>query len=206
MKQKNTIWELTEILIVAVILAGIIRLFLVSAYKIPSGSMLQTLQIGDYLLITRFNYDIKVPFTDMSLVRTGDPDYGDIIVFRYPKDPSQDYIKRVIGKPGDTIEIRNKMVFRNGKLLKEPYTQFTRPGSAIIGLDFMPPLTVPEEEYFVMGDNRDESLDSRDWGFVPRKNIHGKAGIIYWSWDGFPNVRWNRIGTLLYPDATEKGS
>lgn len=205
MKEKNTLWELTEILLVAAILAGIIRMFLVSAYKIPSGSMLQTLQIGDYLLITRFSYDIKLPFTDISMIRTGDPDYGDIIVFRYPKDPEQDYIKRVIGKPGDTLEIRNKMVFRNGKLLKEPYTQFTRPGSAVSGFDDMAPVTVPEDQYFVMGDNRDESLDSRVWGFVPRRYIHGKAGIVYWSWEGFPNVRWGRIGNLLYPGETEKG-
>ena len=202
MKQKNTIWEITELLIVAVILAVVIRLFFVSAYKIPSGSMLQTLQVGDYLLVTRFNYDVKVPFTDISMVSTGDPEYGDIIVFRFPGDPKQDYIKRLIGKPGDTIEVRDTMVFRNGKLLKEPYTQFVAPGNRKPG---MAPLIVPEGHYFMMGDNRDQSEDSRSWGFVPRKYMHGKAWVIYWSWEGFANIRWNRLGTFLYPDASERG-
>ena len=120
MKQRNIFWEYSEILIVAIVLALIIRAFLVQAYKIPSGSMLETLQIGDYLLVTRFNYDIKVPFSDISIINTGDPERGDIIVFRYPEDTSQNYIKRVVGLPGDTIEIREKQLFRNGKAVVEP--------------------------------------------------------------------------------------
>ena len=200
MKQRNIFWEYSEILIVAIVLALIIRAFLVQAYKIPSGSMLETLQIGDYLLVTRFNYDIKVPFTDISIINTGDPERGDIIVFRYPVDTSQNYIKRVVGLPGDTIEIREKQLFRNGKAVVEPYSQFTRPWSRITGIDNYNQIIVPENKLFVMGDNRDESADSRAWGFVPRENIHGKAWIIYWSWEGFSNIRWNRIGTFLYPD------
>jgi len=200
MKQRNIFWEYSEILIVAIVLALIIRAFLVQAYKIPSGSMLETLQIGDYLLVTRFNYDIKVPFSDISIINTGDPERGDIIVFRYPEDTSQNYIKRVVGLPGDTIEIREKQLFRNGKAVVEPYSQFTRPWSRITGIDNYNQVIVPENKLFVMGDNRDESADSRAWGFVPRENIQGKAWIIYWSWEGFSNIRWNRIGTFLYPD------
>ena len=205
MKQKNVIWEYSEILIVALILAMIIRAFLVQAYKIPSGSMLETLQIGDYLLVTRFNYDIKVPFTDQSIVSTGDPEHGDIIVFRYPKDPDQNYIKRVIGVPGDTIEIREKKVFRNGKMITEPYTRFSKPWSRIEGTDNFKRITVPEGQYFCMGDNRDDSADSREWGFVPRDNIQGKAWIIYWSWESMTDIRWGRIGTFLYPDESITG-
>ena len=206
MKQKNTIWEFTELLIIAGILAVVIRLFIVSAYKIPSGSMLETLQIGDYLLVTRFNYDIKIPFTDTSIISTGDPEYGDIMVFRYPRDPKQDFIKRLIGKPGDTIELRDKMVFRNGKKINEPYTRFSDPGSRVFGKDTTAPFTVPADMYFMMGDNRDESMDSRDWGFVPREYLQGKAWIIYWSWASFTDIRWGRIGTILYPDKSLTGS
>ncbi|SBV99580.1 Signal peptidase I [uncultured delta proteobacterium] len=200
MKQKNVIWEYTEILIVALILAMIIRAFFVQAFKIPSGSMMETLQEGDYLLVTRFNYDIKVPFTDISIFGTGDPQHGDIIVFRYPKDPSVNYIKRVIGLPGDTIEIKNKQVFRNGKPIKEPYTRFSKPWSNIPGADTMGRVTVPPDHLFCMGDNRDDSADSREWGFVPRENIQGKAWVIYWSWQSLTDIRWGRIGTFLYPD------
>lgn len=206
MKQKNVIWEYSEILIVALLLAIIIRAFFVQAYKIPSGSMLETLQEGDYLLVTRFNYDIKVPFTDISVISTGEARHGDIIVFRYPKDPSQNYIKRVIGLPGDTIEIREKQLFRNGKPVDEPYKRISKPWSRIEGTDNMNRLTVPDGHYFCMGDNRDESADSREWGFVPRDNIQGKAWIIYWSWKSLTDIRWSRIGTTLYPDASITGN
>lgn len=206
MKQKSIAWESTEMILVAIVLALIIRCFFVQAYKIPSGSMMDTLLEGDYLLITRFNYDIKisVPFTqiDIPIMTTGDPAHGDIIVFRYPQDPRQDYIKRVIGLPGDTIEIREKQVFRNGKLIREPYVRFSNPYSRIDGVDNVAKITVPEGHYFTMGDNRDASADSRMWGFVPRGNIHGKAWLIYWSWGDGWSVRWNRIGAILYPDAS----
>lgn len=202
MKQTNRIWEYSEALIVAIILAFFIRAFVIQAYRIPSGSMLETLQVGDYLFITRFNYDLKIPFTSKSFFRTGDPAHGDIIVFKYPVDPSQDYIKRVIGVPGDTIEIREKQVYRNGEKLDEPYVRFENPWSRIPGFDVRPPFIVPEDSFFVLGDNRDNSEDSRRWGFVPRENIHGKAWMIYWSWEGFKNIRWDRFGTMLYPEKT----
>ena len=200
MKQKNLIWEYSEMLIVAVVLAVIIRAFVVQPFKIPSGSMLETLQIGDYLLVTRFNYSIKVPFIDKEVIRTGNPQRGDVIVFKYPKDPAQDYIKRVIGLPGDTIEIRDKQLYRNGKQIHEPYVRLDQPHSRYPGLDIVAPFTVPEDNFFVMGDNRDGSSDSRDWGYVPRENIHGKAWLIYWSWASLTDIRWERLFTLLYPD------
>lgn len=200
MKQKNIVWEFSEMIIIAVGLALVIRFFAVQAYKIPSGSMLETLQIGDYLLVTRFNYAIKIPFTDKEIVRTGEPEHGDIIVFKYPKDPSQDYIKRVIGVPGDTLEMRNKQLFRNGRLVAEPYVRQTKPWSRIPGLDSFPMFTVPPDKFFVMGDNRDGSADSREWGFVPREYIQGKAWRIYWSWKSLTDIRWSRIGTSLHPE------
>ena len=205
MKQKNVIWEYSEILIVALVLAMIIRAFFVQAYKIPSGSMLETLHIGDYLLVTRFNYDVKVPFTDISMISTGDPQHGDIIVFRYPLDTKQNYIKRVIGLPGDTIEIREKQVFRNGKAIQEPYTLISKPWSRTPGTDSYDKITVPPDKFFCMGDNRDYSADSREWGYVPRDYIQGKAWIIYWSWKSLTDIRWNRIGTFLYPDEAITG-
>ena len=200
MKEKNIIWEISEILIVAVILAGIVRLFIGSAYKIPSGSMLETLQVGDYLLVTRFNYAVKVPFTDIEMIRTGEPGHNDIIVFRYPEDPDTDFIKRVVGVPGDTIEIRDKQLYRNGTQINEPYVKYLDPASRRAGWDTFGPVVVPKDRYFVLGDNRDNSQDSRKWGYVPRHYIHGKAWMIYWSWEGFGDaIRWNRFFTFLYP-------
>lgn len=193
---QKVLLEYIEALAVALVLALIIRTFVVQAFKIPSGSMLETLQIGDHLLVNKFIYGLKIPFTDTILVDIDNPQHEDIIVFEFPEDPSKDFIKRVIGLPGDTLEIRNKDVYRNGEKLVEPYVQHTDPN--MVGRrDNMAQITVPEGKYFVMGDNRDESYDSRFWGFVDREKIKGKALIIYWSWDGFPHVRWNRIGKLV---------
>jgi signal peptidase I len=188
--------EYAEALIVALILAFIIRSFVVQAFKIPSGSMLQTLQIGDHLLVTKFAYGVKVPFTNIMIYEREGPKHGDIIVFDFPEDPSKDFIKRVIGLPGDVIEIRDKQVFRNGEKLIEPYVQHVT--SVILPQrDNFGPITVPEDKYFVLGDNRDESYDSRFWGYVERKTIAGKALILYWSWAGFTDVRWERIGQMV---------
>lgn len=194
--QKSVFWDYFEALLIAAILALFLRAFVVQAYKIPSGSMLNTLQIGDYLLVTRFSYNVKIPFTNKVLFETGDPQVGDIIVFRYPKDMSQDYIKRVVGVPGDVVEMRDKQLYRNGEKVVEPYIRNTS-SHIIPGIDTMSPRVIPDGYYFVMGDNRDESSDSRDWGLVPRENIQGRAWIIYWSADGLTNIRWNRIGTSL---------
>ena len=197
MQQKNIILEYAEALIVAILLALFIRAFVVQAYKIPSGSMLNTLYIGDYLLVTRFNYGPKIPFTDREIFRVGDPQRGDIIVFKYPQDPSLDYIKRVVGVPGDVIEMRDKQLYRNGEKVTEGFIRNIDPHGISAPRDQLSPRVVPQGHYFVMGDNRDDSQDSRYWGFVPRANIQGKAWIIYWSWEGMSNIRWSRIGTII---------
>lgn len=189
--------EYGEALLVALVLAFFIRSFVVQAFKIPSGSMLQTLQIGDHLLVTKFAYGLKIPFTDIMIYEREGPQHGDIIVFDYPEDPSKNYIKRVIGTPGDVIEMRDKQLFRNGELLREPYVQHVRP-SIDPRRDNFGPITVPEDKYFVLGDNRDESSDSRFWGFVDRKAIAGKALILYWSWGSLTDIRWERIGRLVH--------
>ncbi|NCC24115.1 MAG: signal peptidase I [Deltaproteobacteria bacterium] len=193
---QTVLKDYAEALIIALVLAFIIRSFVVQAFKIPSGSMLQTLQIGDHLLVNKFLYGLKIPFTHIMVAEFKDPSFQDVVVFEFPEDPSKDFIKRIIGLPGDVIEIRDKAVIRNGELLDEPYIQHV--DSRIMPRrDEMPPLTVPEGKYFVMGDNRDESYDSRFWGFVDRNTIEGKALIIYWSWQGFDNIRWGRIGQLV---------
>ncbi|MGE4558327.1 MAG: signal peptidase I [Desulfovibrionaceae bacterium] len=193
----KTLKEYGEALFIALILAFVIRSFVVQAFKIPSGSMLQTLQIGDHLLVNKFIYGLKLPFTDIIMIPVSDPKFQDIIVFEYPEDPSKDFIKRVIGTPGDTISIKDKVVYRNGKSLNEPYTQHT--SSNIIPIrDNMAEITVPTGKYFVMGDNRDNSHDSRFWGFVDRDTIKGKAWIIYWSWTSPFDIRWGNIGKLIH--------
>ncbi len=190
--------EYSEAMIIAFILAMIIRTFFIQAFKIPSGSMLDTLLIGDHLLVSKILYGVKVPFTDTFAVTFSEPEHGDIIVFEFPEDTSKDFIKRIVGVPGDVIEIKNKEVFRNGEKLVEPYTQHTDPNIRSGQRDNMPAYTVPEGKYFVMGDNRDESYDSRFWGPVDKGKIKGKAWILYWSWEGFSDIRWGRIGNLIH--------
>jgi signal peptidase I len=189
--------EYAEALIIALVLALFIRTFVVQAFKIPSGSMLQTLQIGDHLLVNKFKYGIHMPFMDRYIFEFDGPDFQDVIVFEFPEDPSKDFIKRVVGKPGDVIEVRDKKFYRNGESLNEEYIQNTDDRVAD-SRDNFGPYTVPEGSYFVLGDNRDESYDSRFWGVVEREKILGKAWIIYWSWEGVSNIRWNRIGSRIH--------
>lgn len=197
MAQKNLLLEYVEALLVAFVLAMFIRTFVVQAYKIPSGSMLETLQIGDHLLVNKFAYGVKVPFTHSYMFKGADPKRGDIIVFEYPNNPSIDYIKRIVGVPGDVIEVRDKQLYRNGEKVEEGYIRHSEPDHVVPVRDNYGPVTVPEGKYFVMGDNRDDSQDSRFWGFVERAAIHGKAWLLYWSWEGLGNVRWDRIGNLI---------
>ncbi|MBN2141042.1 MAG: signal peptidase I [Desulfovibrionaceae bacterium] len=211
--------EYAEALFIALLLALFIRTFIVQAFKIPSGSMLETLLIGDHLLVNKFGYGVRAPFTDKIVIPVGEPKRGDIVVFEYPEDPSKDFIKRVVAVPGDSVEIRAKQVFLNNQLLNEPFIRHTDPhvyprpdclpevnadpDRYFDGInhnfkrDNMPLTRVPEGKYFVMGDNRDESHDSRFWGFVDRGAILGKALIIYWSWEGLTDIRWERIGKLV---------
>jgi signal peptidase I len=213
--------EWSEALIFAAILAIIIRTFVIQAFKIPSGSMEETLLIGDHLMVSKFIYGTQIPFTETRILPIRDPERGDVIVFEWPVDTvneklnyftRKDFIKRVIGIPGDEVEVKNKQVFVNGEPFKiegaSHTSSYTIPGCSAIGSwerdapgtvrDCMNAVTVPADSYFVMGDNRDNSRDSRFWGFVPEANIKGLAFIKYWSWDSSRNtVRWSRIGRII---------
>lgn len=200
-RKKGKLRENIEAIVIAVILALFIRTFVVQAFKIPSGSMKPTLKIGDHILVNKFIYGVKLPFVRTTLIPVGEPERGDIIVFKYPEQPDKDFIKRVIGVPGDTVQIKEKRVFINGQPANQHYGVHTDqniiPGQ-VNHRDNFGPKTVPEGAYFVMGDNRDNSYDSRFWGFVEQSAIKGEAFIIYWSWDSEDfDVRWGRIGTLL---------
>jgi signal peptidase I len=206
-KPKPWYREWAEALIVAIVLALIIRTFLFQAFKIPSGSMLDTLQIGDHLLVNKFMYGTHIPFVDGCFLAVRQPERGDVIVFEFPEDEDEsyfqrrDFIKRVIGIPGDVIEIKNKQVFVNGLpyLLEQEVHKDAQTVPAVAGpRDFAGPIKVPEDRYFVMGDNRDYSYDSRFWGFVDKSKIKGLAFIKYWSWDAQNMLpRWERIGRWI---------
>ena len=200
-KKKSGLRENIEAILIAIVLALFIRTFVVQAFKIPSGSMKETLQIGDHILVNKFIYGVKLPFLDKTVIPVKDPERGDIVVFKFPVEPDKDFIKRVVGVAGDVIRIRDKKVYVNGRLQKNPHAMHTDPHiypGILQPRDNMGPITVPPDSIFVMGDNRDNSYDSRFWGFVNLKAVRGKAFIIYWSWnsDDF-GVRWSRIGNLL---------
>jgi signal peptidase I len=200
-KPKSKLQEYIEAIILAIVIAFFIRTFVIQAYKIPSGSMKPTLQIGDHILVSKFNYGIKLPMIRSTLIPFGTPKRGDIVVFIYPEDRSKDFIKRLIGLPGDTIAIRDKKILINGLPYKDNHGVYSDnmiiPGS-VQPRDNFGPVTVPNDSIFVMGDNRDESYDSRFWGVVDQRDVLGKALIIYWSWNHEDHdVRWNRIGSIL---------
>lgn len=205
-KSKSREW--TESIVVALVLALIIRTFVVQAFKIPSGSMEDTLLIGDHLLVSKFVYGMQIPFTDKRILTFKHPQQGDVIVFEFPEDRNKsyfarrDFIKRVVGVPGDVVEVRDKQVYVNG--VKYELPQAIHKEADLIPAeygprDFMKPVTVPVDSYFVMGDNRDRSYDSRFWGFVTDPEIKGKAFIKYWSWDSERHLpRITRIGGLIH--------
>ena len=200
-KRKSIIREYAESILVAVLLALVIRTYLVQAFKIPSGSMEDTLAIGDHLLVNKFIYGTKLPFSDKRLLTLRVPRRGDVIVFEYPEDPSKDFIKRVIGTPGDVVEGKDKKVYVNGKPYENPHEIHKE--KDIIPKEMNPrdtfgPVKVPPNSYFMMGDNRDRSYDSRFWGFVSRDKIKGLAFIKYWSWDKDRfRPRFGSIGRLI---------
>ena len=200
-KKKSALRENIEAIAIAVLLALFIRTFVVQAFKIPSGSMKDTLLIGDHILVNKFIFGVKIPFAGITVIPGREPRRGDIIVFKFPEDPDKDFIKRVVGVPGDVVEIKNKQVYVNGVAEKGSYYMHTDPRifpRALQPRDNYGPVTVPENALFVMGDNRDHSYDSRFWGFVGRDVVKGKAFMIYWSWNKEDfSVRWDRIGDLI---------
>jgi signal peptidase I len=195
LRKKSVVREYAEAILVAVLLALLIRTFVVQAFKIPSGSMIPTLEIGDHILVNKFVY------------RFTDPVRGDVIVFKYPVDESRDFIKRIIAVGGEDLHIKDQKIYVNCRPpapacrpIDDPWGKWEeRPG-----LSETTSVKVPADSYFVMGDNRNNSQDSRYWGFVKRDKIKGRAFLIYWSWDSerygamWERVRWSRLGKLIY--------
>jgi signal peptidase I len=205
-RRKSVVREYAEAIFIAILLALVIRTLIIQAFTIPSGSMMDTLLVGDYILVNKFLYGPEVPLTDHRLPGLRSPTRGDIIVFKYPQDEKRDFIKRIIGTPGDTVQVRGEQVFVNGKALVEPYVRkldgpLGERGSHSTYCGYAygcEPTVVPADSYFVMGDNRNNSQDSRYWGFVRREKIKGKAFLIYWSWDGDRHwLRWWRLARYI---------
>jgi signal peptidase I len=187
--QKSTVREYFESIVIAVILALFVRTWVVQAFKIPTGSMENNLLIGDHLLVNKFVFGPGPSAVERALLPMREPRRGDVVVFKYPDEPERDFIKRVIGLPGDNVELRSKKVYINGQALDEPYVHFLEAASEaqeVTSFDVRErygPVRVPDGQYFVMGDNRDNSQDSRYWGFLPRHYIKGRAMMIYWSYE-----------------------
>ena len=207
--KKSIAREYTEAILIALLLALLIRTFIVQAFKIPSGSMKKTLLIGDHILVSKFSYGTHIPneipfinvklFDDIVLFSKV-PQRGDIIVFKFPKDETRDFIKRVIGLPGDLLEVKRQKVYINNKPYKDIHARHTDSpsDSPLVPRDDFGPILVPDDHVFVMGDNRENSQDSRYWGYLNVKKIRGKAQIIYWSWDRIKSwVRFERFGKIL---------
>jgi signal peptidase I len=229
--KKSTVREYFESIVIAVILALFVRTFVLQAFKIPTGSMENNLLIGDHLLVNKFVDAPTASSVERALLPIGEIRRGDVLVFKYPVEPDRDFIKRVIGLPGETLQLKDKKIFINGKPLDEPYVHFLEPPrgsselSEVTSSDVREnygPVTVPPNQYFMMGDNRDNSADSRYWGFMPRDYVKGKALLIYWSYESeredyedesasatlkglasvfmhfFTKTRWDRLGHLIH--------
>jgi signal peptidase I len=202
--KKSIVREYAESLIIAVILALFVRTWVFQAFKIPTGSMEPNLLVGDHLIINRMIFAPTVTGAERVLLPGRPIQRGDIVVFKFPKDPERDFIKRVIGLPGDQLELRQKKLHINGKPIDDPWAHYKSPASPdgqSLGdsrLDNYGPVTVPSGQYFMMGDNRDDSEDSRYWGFMPASYVKGEALFIYFSADPnstgwLPGVQWSRL-------------
>ena len=206
MEKKKIIKEYLEPIAVAILIALFIRTFVVQAFKIPSSSMEPTLQVGDHLLVNKFIYGIKFPIIETKYFQFKKPQRGDIIVFVYPKDRSKDFIKRVIGTQGERVQIVHNKIYINNQLIEDPWGRYDEraPSTKYMQpMEIFGPVTVPVNSVFVLGDNRDNSQDSRFWGFVNVNEVKGKALIIYFSWDRYAEnllgkVRWVRFGKLIH--------
>jgi signal peptidase I len=196
-KSRSIVREYLEAALWALLITLFLRAFVIQAFRIPSESMKNTLLVGDFLFVNKFEYGAKIPFTHIRLPGLRQPKRGDVIVFQFPQDPSKDYIKRCIATGGETIEIHNKAVSVNGTPLVEPYAIHSDPNVKPAGYEYRDnfgPFTVPPTEMFMMGDNRDNSNDSRYWGTLAMDLVKGRAMFLYWSWDSDRNwPRWNRI-------------
>jgi len=196
-KSRSLLREYVEAAVWALALTMFLRAFVIQAFRIPSESMRDTLLVGDFLFVNKFEYGPKIPFTHIRLPGLRAPRHGDVIVFQYPQDPSKDFIKRCIATGNQTLEVRNKQVLLDGHAIREPYAIHTDPNTRPSGYDdrdFFGPVTVKPNELFMMGDNRDNSNDSRYWGTLDMDLVKGRAMFLYWSWDGERNwPRWNRI-------------
>jgi len=228
--KKSTVREYFESIVIAVILALFVRTFVLQAFKIPTGSMENNLLIGDHLLVNKITFAPTASGVERALLPIGTIRRGDVLVFKYPVEPDRDYIKRVIGLPGETLELKAKKIYINGQPLDEPYVHFLEEPRGGAGLaevtssdvrEDYGPVTVPPNQYFMMGDNRDNSADSRYWGFMPRDYVKGKALLIYWSYESerqdyedestsatvkglasvfmhfFTKTRWDRLGHFI---------
>ncbi|MBM4338100.1 MAG: signal peptidase I [Deltaproteobacteria bacterium] len=206
MDKKKFFKEYIEPIVIAVLIALFIRTFIIQAFKIPSSSMEPTLQVGDHILVSKFIYGTKIPFTNIKLLELKTPKRGDTIVFIYPKDRSKDFIKRVIGIGGDRVDIEGDKVYINGKPMEDPWGYYDMKNEWRRKLGPVGPfehVVVPKDHLYVLGDNRDNSQDSRFWEFVHINEVKGKAFIIYFSWDGnaqnlLDRVRWGRFAKFIY--------
>ncbi len=207
--QKSTVREYFESIVVAVILALFIRTFVVQAFKIPTGSMEPNLLVGDHLLVNKFVFAPTATGLERAVLPVREVVRGDVVVFKYPEDPERDFIKRIIGLPGETIEVKGTQVLVNGSAIEQPFAHFLLPHDPAAPLnegdprEHYGPVTVPAGHYFAMGDNRDNSQDSRYWGFLPAHYVKGRALMIYWSFETdetgapggglFGGTRWSRL-------------
>jgi len=204
MGKKKFFKEYLEPIIVAVLIALFIRTFVVQAFKIPSSSMEPTLLVGDYILVNKFIYGFRIPYTDTKYFQFKKPQRGDVIVFIFPLDPSKDFIKRVIGTEGEKVEIIHNKIYINDRLIDDPWGHFEKRGfEDLQSMGNFGPVVVPKDSLFVLGDNRYNSEDSRFWGFLHLNAVLGKAFIFYFSWDRnaenlFDMVRWSRIGKMIH--------
>jgi len=201
-KSRSVLREYVEAALWALVLTLFLRAFVIQAFRIPSASMQDTLLIGDFLFVNKFEYGPKIPFTHIRLPGLRAPRRGDVIVFQFPQDPTKDFIKRCVATGGETLEVRNKQVYVDGKPLRESYAIHSDPSVRPAGYDYRDyfgPVTVAKGQMFMMGDNRDNSNDSRYWGQLEMDLVKGRAMFIYWSWDGGRNwPRWNRIFQLIH--------
>lgn len=225
----RVVWEWAKSFQVAILVFLFVRAFIVEAFKIPSGSMESTLLVGDFLLVNKLVYGAEVPFTGKRLPALREPRLGDVVVFQWPQDPTKNFVKRLVGLPGDTLAMEDGKLVRNGRSVRETYVLHTDPGMDPAGDEFRwqrdhlvktaqafagyhpsrnnwGPIVVPPKHYFMLGDNRDNSLDSRYWGFVPDSLIRGRPLVVYYSFEPdsgvhsawLGRVRWNRLGSRVH--------